>query len=74
MSDIFGNCDLELDLQCQIGLQTSKIFISTVKYYIELFRILPSNLNCLSSIYMSQLGLKTGDLDINLHGEIALEA
>ena len=60
-------CDF--DLQGQIGLQTSKIFILTV--YIEPFRILPSNVNCLSSIQMNQMGLKTGDLD--LQGQIGLE-
>ena len=25
ISDVFENCDLDLDLQCQIGLQTSRI-------------------------------------------------
>ena len=39
--------DLDLDLQCQIGLQASKIFILTVKF--EPLQILSSNLrsNCL---------------------------
>ena len=38
--------DLDLDLQGQIGLQTSKILILTVKP----LQILPANLNCLSGI------------------------
>ena len=40
--------DLEIDLQGQIGLQTSKIFILLLN--IEPLQILPSNLNCLSRI------------------------
>ena len=59
---------LDLDLQSQ----TSKILVLLLK--IEPFGIFPSNLNnCLSSILMLQIGLKTGDLDLNFQGQIGLE-
>ena len=38
--------DLDLDLQGQFGLQTSKTFILNI----EALQILPSNINCLSKI------------------------
>ena len=63
--------NLDLDLQGQVGIQTSNIFILTVKH--EPLQILPSNLNCLPSMLMSQTGLKTGDLDLDLRGQIGLE-
>ena len=40
---------------------------------IEQFRILAFNLNYLLIIYMSQTGLQTGDLDLDLQGLTGLE-
>ena len=62
--------DLDCDFQGQIGLQTSKIFILTVKhstasnfiFQLEMFKHL-----------MSRTGLKTGDLDLDLQDKIGLE-
>ena len=61
-------CDLDLDLQGQSGLETSKILVLTFK--IEPFRILPFNLNY-SSKYLR--GLQKGDLDLDLQVQIGLE-
>ena len=41
--------DIELDLQGQFGLQTFKNFVLAFRK-IELFQILPPNLNCILSI------------------------
>ena len=68
---ISKTCDLDLDLQGQIGLQTCKIFV--LNFQVDLFGILPfhkvfiDNLN----IHLSQMDLKTGDLDFQ--GQIGLE-
>ena len=54
-------CDL--NLEGQIGLSN----LQTICFNIDLFGILPLHLN------LSQIGLKTGDFDLDLKGQICLE-
>ena len=63
--------DWDLDLQDQIGLETSKNFFVFIFLKILLFRILSSNLNCFLIIGMPHTILKT--LDLDLQGQIGLE-
>ena len=56
-------------LKVKLSFQLPKFLFKLLN--IESLQILPSNLNCLSSILMFQMGLKTGDLDCK--GQIGLE-
>ena len=65
--NIFKIRDLDLDLQGQIGLQTSQIFFYLLKLTISSFTF---DLNCPLILKMSQMGMKIGDADLDLPGQI----
>ena len=69
---ILKTCDLEINLQGEIGLQTWKIFV--LNFYIDPFGIFAFTLKLsIDHLNISQMILKTGDLDLDLQGQIGLE-
>ena len=64
-------CDLDLDVQGQIGLETSKILVLILKKFnlLEFYLKLELFIGHLNVSY----DLKLGDLDLDLKGQIGLQ-